>query len=133
MKNKEHLVDLIVESIPEMSTEEIKQECKEVFGDEFDSKLSLLKSTSIDVIRTHKKSRLKGAKERREKKIADLQSKSFEIPKSFEDKINLLMAIKAQNPGLTTSFREFQKMSEDELDEILRDFLKLGLKPEDAE
>jgi hypothetical protein len=103
-------------------------------GDDTDD----VRATFINAIRLAKQWRMAEARKAYETEVASYKTRSFQIPQTIKEKLDLLRSMLAgltqdQQLAFTGRFRDFEKLADEDIEGILRQLIALQNDRQDIE
>lgn len=126
------LMDNLAESVFEMSDDEVRAEMKED-GDSTDYVRSVLRQA----VKDYRQNPLIEAQHRYDERIEAMGRKKFSLPESIQEMREMLNSVLTSNPAvgsalLTTQYRDFNDLPDEEVPGYLRQLFELGVLDDSA-
>jgi len=129
-KELENICDALAKSVLEMSDEEILAEARDD-GDDVAAAAEEVRQVLRNTLKAHKQRRLVEAQQQYELKMVAMFQREYSLPESPEDKRALFLGILNTNPtvnsALTMQHRNFQELSNEDIESYLKQFVELGI------
>lgn len=120
----------LADSIESATDSEVIEEIKQS-GQNLEVIAQDVRKVLLDSLKTFRKRRLIEAKERHKMNVLKIETGTFELPATSQERRELLFTVLNDNPYmakglLTAHFRDFKDLSDDDVESMLRQLQQLG-------